>query len=107
VSKPTALLQGKDVFYAGLGGSACLLLSLFGVGGRRRIGAFMMGIMLMATVALPACRGGGTGGNTSTSTAVNHTVSGLRPQTTYYWKVTAQDDTGATAESAVRSFTTH
>ena len=51
---------------------------------------------------------GGSGGGSAPTAAtaeMDHTVMGLKPATTYYWKVSVSDGIG-TVESAVASFTT-
>lgn len=37
---------------------------------------------------------------------VTYSASGLVPDSTYYWKITASDYAGHTTESAVKSFST-
>jgi hypothetical protein len=58
-------------------------------------------LFLTFLLALISCGGGGP----SPTDEKSHTVSGLNPGTTYYWKVTVSDSID-TVESATRSFTT-
>ena len=95
--------------YAGAEGLLSLVLFgtvLGGIGLRRRKW-LMMAIVSLAIIGLVSnCGGGGGGGNTSAPTdEMSHTVSGLNPGTTYYWKVTVSDGID-TLESATRSLTT-
>ena len=52
---------------------------------------------------LASCGGGGS--TPPLTDEMSHTVSGLKPATTYYWKVSVSDGID-TVESATRSFTT-
>ena len=70
----------------------------------------MMVIVSLAIIGLVSNCGGGGGSSapTAPTTPANeksHTVSGLKPGTTYYWKVTVSDGIDP-IESATRSFTT-
>jgi len=65
--------------------------------------------VIIAVIGLSACSKEGD------TTVVNqvvppatasHTVTGLNPGTTYYWKVTANDGRGGVTDSVVWSFTT-
>jgi len=71
--------------------------------------ALIITTIITTGMLLTSCGGGGGGGGgdgTRAPAEVTHTVSGLAPNTTFFWKVTADDGKGGTAESAVRSFTT-
>lgn len=65
----------------------------------------MMVIYSLAIIGLVSNCGGGGGSAPAPTDEVSHTISGLKPGTTYYWKVSASDGID-TVESAVRSFTT-
>lgn len=85
--------------------------ALMGGMNRRRRLALMM-VVLMAGGVLTACGrngGGGGGGGGVSLTAISGTsveVTGLKPGTTYYWKVTADDGNGGMTDSEVRTFGT-
>ncbi len=53
-----------------------------------------------------SCGGGGGENNTPESKEITKEVSGLKQNTTYYWKVVAEDSNGDTAESKIFSFKT-
>jgi len=80
-----------------------------GLAGRRRIVALMAAIALMGVMII-SCDPGGTGvpggAPLPADDQIARAVSGLNAQTTYYWKVVADDGKGGSAESEVRSFTT-
>jgi glucose/arabinose dehydrogenase len=59
----------------------------------------------LAAWAGPGCGGGGSSQPAPAPTNITHTESGLAPNTTYFWKVVAEDGTNA-SESATRSFST-
>lgn len=92
--------------FAGLigGGSGMLLLAgivLPNLRKRRRVwvyGACLVSVIMLVT----ACSGGG---GTKAAAGKSHTVSGLKPGTQYFWKVTATDFIDV-IDSEVRSFTT-
>lgn len=67
----------------------------------------MMAMASLAIIGLVSnCGGGGGGGPAPAPTdEMSHTVAGLKPGTTYYWKVTVSDGI-TTLESATSSFTT-
>ncbi|MDH5631497.1 MAG: Ig-like domain-containing protein [Gammaproteobacteria bacterium] len=94
---------------AGLGGtSSLLLIGLVGLSPSRRQRILQLGI-IMAVIGLSACskEGDTTVVNQVVPPATaNHTVTGLNPGTTYYWKVTANDGRGGVTDSVVWSFTT-
>jgi methionine-rich copper-binding protein CopC len=99
---------------AGLGGyGAGMLLAGFaivgGVRSRRKI-FFFIAVLAISAMATAAC-----GKKTETvavpvgvdpATLMSKSVSGLKPGTTYWWKVVADDGNGALIESENRSFTT-
>jgi glucose/arabinose dehydrogenase len=72
----------------------------------------LAGILIVAGTltawAVPGCGGGGSSGSSQPAPAPNtitHTESGLAPNTTFFWKVVAEDGTNS-SESATRSFST-
>ncbi len=99
---------------AGLGGyGAGILLAGFAIAGgvrsRRKI-FFFIAVLAISVMAAAAC-----GKKTETvnvpvgvdpATLMSKSVSTLKSQTTYYWKVVADDGNGALIESETRSFTT-
>jgi hypothetical protein len=99
---------------AGLGGyGAGMLLAGFAIAGgvrsRRKI-FFFIAVLAISVMAATAC-----GKKTETvsvpvavdqSTLMSKSISDLKSQTTYYWKVVADDGNGALIESETRSFTT-
>ena len=76
---------------------------LFGARRRRKTVLLLMIIALAAGMAAFSCGGGGEAQPPNT---VQKTVTGLQSGTTYFWKVAALDDRGASAESGINSFTT-
>lgn len=81
---------------------------LIGGGTRRGKGAFLIAFLIVAGLVFGSCGGGGGGSSNGTLPVneVTHEASNLSPQTTYFWKVIAEDSQGKTTESATRSFTT-
>jgi len=104
-----ASLENKAIYYAGIGSGVGLLLFGIvlagGVRNRRKI-SLMIAMIMIAGILLVSCGGGGGGGGGGTSNEVSYTVSGLKPGTTYYWKVVADDGKGGRTESPVWSFIT-
>jgi len=94
-------------FSAGLIG----LLGIITIGGlrrdKRRIGMFIMAVIFVGGLLLTSC-GSGTGSSNSDDGKdyVTHTVTNLQPNTTYYWKVVADDGKGGMTESDGYSFKT-
>jgi len=99
---------------AGLGGyGAGILLAGFaivgGVRSRRKI-FFFIAVLAISAMAVAAC-----GKKTETvsvpagvdpASLITHSASDLKSQTTYYWKVVADDGNGALIPSETRTFTT-
>ena len=118
---PIQVASAQNKMYAMGGGAAALLL--FGLiipGGIRPRRKLIMLLMagVMAAGLLVSCGGGGSGSSQTSSSspassvspstsAVNYTVSGLSSNTTYYWKVVAQDNAGNTVQSQTGSFQTN
>ncbi|MDH5631448.1 MAG: M4 family metallopeptidase [Gammaproteobacteria bacterium] len=102
---------GSLIVAAGLGGGSLMLLGLAGAGIRRR--QLVWAVPLYIAVALlSACGGGGGGGGGGapvpppTGGDKTATLTGLKANTTYYWKVVANDGNGGLTDSTVWSFTT-
>lgn len=77
-------------------------------GNRKRIAASAAVLVLAAGLlasTVPGCGGSGGGQAPAATGGVTHEVSGLAPDTDYYWKVAAEDGT-TQAESTARSFST-
>ncbi|MBI3358766.1 MAG: fibronectin type III domain-containing protein [Nitrospirae bacterium] len=74
-----------------------------GVAGRRRIIA-LVALLLMSGMLLVSC--GGDPPPPPPPNEVSSIVTGLSPNTTYFWKVVAKDGNEGSTNSAVRSLTT-
>ncbi len=85
-----------------LGGSFIALTIL-----RRRRLVLLLSLVVLV-VWLSSCGGGGGDGGSSrpepSATISSISVDGLQSGTTYYWKVIAEDNRGATTQSETRSF---
>lgn len=64
----------------------------------------LIGLILTGMLLVSCGHSGGGGG--APSGEISHTVPGLLPGTTYYWKVAADDGAGGQVETVSRSFTT-
>ncbi|NOZ70174.1 MAG: hypothetical protein GXP46_13250 [Deferribacteres bacterium] len=113
-SENTASLinNANMLYYAGTG-SGLLVFGIVLAGGMRgkKKTALLLVIIMAASLFLVSCgsSSGGGGGETTPAADGNEiirTVSGLKPATTYYWKVLADDGNRGITESEVRSFTT-
>jgi hypothetical protein len=111
-----ASIVKKGVAYAGTGLGMMLFGIVFsGIKNRRRM-LLLISAILIAGALLISCGGGDDwnwdgGSDTSTTTPTTGTeatyeLTGLSQDTTYYWKIAADDGNGGTAESEVREFTT-
>ena len=112
-----ASVENNRIKYAGVGnGIGLMLFGIISIGTiRERKKIWIWGSMFIVTTALLVSCGGGGGGGSSggggpTSpipvATVTNTVSGLNANTTYYWKVVADDGNGGLTESGTQSFTT-
>ncbi len=114
----SAQTASKDNTYAGVGG-IFLFGFVFSTGlmKKKKFLLLLAGLVLPATF-LVSCGGGGSGsspsgspqpatGAASTSSVASYTASGLSGGTTYYWKVSATDNTGQQVESPVSIFKTN
>ena len=104
--------KGKPMtLYADAAGFGFLFFGLIVVGclrERTRITLLVFLVMFSGLIVI-SCGSGGGGENGNGFVGppeLSYTVSGLKSNTTYYWKVAAHDGMGGTTESAVRSFTT-
>ncbi len=106
--------RGKNIRYAGTG-ILCMLLLLTGAGGLcqslgLRVALFTF--LLITSLLVLSCPISGSGdpvdppGNGKTGPDLSKQVGGLKPGTTYYWKVRVADSDGHEAESGVWSFST-
>ncbi len=101
-----AALDNKGVLYAGIGISGTWL-SLFGIalaGGiesKRKMALIILTIILGSFLII-SC---GNDGNDNANELIGE-VSKLEPNTTYYWKVVADDSNGGKSKSETWSFTT-
>ncbi len=70
----------------------------------------LIAVIIVAGMLLVSCGGGDADDNgdsdTDTGNEIAYTVSGLSPDTTYYWKVVADDGYGGRTESKTKRFTT-
>jgi hypothetical protein len=116
-----ASLEKNLPVYAGIGGGAGLLLSgIIFVGGikdRRKKYIWLLSLIMAVTLIVSCGSGGGGGGNDggndsgtpqppSNSNNKTYAVTGLSANTTYYWKVVADDGNGGVTESDTYSFVT-
>lgn len=93
---------------AGAGATAGVALAgacgLLGFGLLRRRPLVVVGLLLATLLSLCACGGGGGAGLPAAAATLR--VTGLQPETSYFWKVQTTDSRGGVSESAVRQFTT-
>ncbi len=99
-----AMLIGSPLY------SLIILFGIVGIAGlsgkRRRIGLFII-IVIMTGVVLDSCGSGGrTEDNPLPEEGGVYKIENLKPNTTYYWKVVAEDGKGGSADSDIYSFTT-
>ncbi|RJQ44936.1 MAG: hypothetical protein C4538_09280 [Nitrospiraceae bacterium] len=106
-----ASLSQQNISYAGLGN----YMEILGAGmfiaivlNRRKKLIFITLSVIITGFLLLSCGGGGGGGgsNTGSTGSLSHSISSLSSGATYYWKVTADDGKGGTADSEIRSFST-
>ncbi|MBI5814679.1 MAG: choice-of-anchor D domain-containing protein [Nitrospinae bacterium] len=62
-------------------------------------------LFIVAASAFASC-GGGSSKSTTSDNSMKQTVTGLKANTVYYWKVTSETTSGTATDSPVRSFTT-
>jgi hypothetical protein len=110
--------SNQNIYYASYGNFMGLLLGgviITGcIGGRKKCVSLMMVLIIAGTLSSSCGGGPGGGGSNSihasshatSNNAVYHTVTGLNPDTTYYWKVTADDSNGGISDSEIWSFRT-
>lgn len=97
--------------FAGLGGLGAGIIMIgfvMGSGLKRSRKALLMlaAVFLTGTIFMACSSGGDDGAAPAPAEQMSHTVTGLTPATTYYWKVVADDGRDGTATSEVRSYTT-
>lgn len=110
-----ASLLNSGFYYAMVFGSPIdIFLILFGIVGipglsrkRGKMGLFVI-IVIVAGVVIVSCGSGGSGvgDNPPPESGGAYKVENLKPNTTYYWKVVADDGKGGATESNIYSFTT-
>ncbi|MBC8017569.1 MAG: fibronectin type III domain-containing protein [Verrucomicrobia bacterium] len=107
-----AAAKTAGLLFAGLGsmGGGIMLFGFVAGNGSRRSRTTTLGIIALILVGalITACDGGGGGGTPTTPAdqQVSKTVTGLAPNTTYFWKVVANDGKGGLATSTTFSFKT-
>jgi len=107
---PTVVAAAEKIIdYAAAEGRLPLVLFgtlIGGIIGLRRRKWLMMAVVSLAIIGLvSSCGGGGGGGGPAPTPEMSHTVAGLKPATTYFWKVSVSDGIN-TVESTTRSFST-
>lgn len=110
VSETVTALKSNGTAFAGLSLSMGLIFGvvfLGSAGGRKRAG-FLLAVVLLSGTLLTACDSGSDGGEGAgnPSADIEETINGLKPGTTYHWKVTAEDGNGGATDSETWSFTT-
>ena len=103
-----ASVTTTGVLLAGLGsmGGGIMLFGFVGMKGPRKL-LLVIPALLLTGVLFTACGGGG--GSTTPSPGANQvstTVTGLAANTTYYWKVIADDGNGGLSTSPIFTFKT-
>ena len=112
VTPDLTALGFKAVRDSELGAFGALLLIGFVVAGKAGIGrktARLIPLMIIGILLVSCGDNDGSDGSNSpipVSGEITHTVSGLKSETTYYWKVIADDGSEGMAESETRNFTT-
>lgn len=110
-----ASAKTAGLLFAGLGsmGGGILLIGFVAGNDSRRSRTTMLGIIALILIGtlFTACGGGGGGSPSPTTTTppadqVSTTVTGLAANTTYFWKVVADDGKGGLATSETFSFKT-
>ena len=96
-------MAGFTVVFAGI---------ILGAGRKRKDVKFYLLLIalgaMFVTFMVAGCGGsdGDSGGGDPGTTTVSHTVEGLNPATTYYWKIVSTNDRGASTSSDVWNFNT-
>src|SRR6185369_14703729 len=106
-----ASAKTAGLLFAGLGsmGGGLLMIGFVAGDGSRRSRIMMLGVLALILIGTLFTGCGGDGGGTPSTTnasQVSSTVTGLTANTTYYWKVTADDGKGGLATSDTASFKT-
>ena len=94
----------QHVYYAQAGG--LLLFSVFLLYRKRK--NFLIGCLLIVTslALIVSCGGGGSSENSGDDLTLRSYTVQLSEETTYYWKVIAEDDSGGITQSQVAMFST-
>ncbi len=102
--------SSKGIFYAGGAGLFMIGMTFFGgLRGNRRIVLLLIIVVLLSGGALIACsnsNGSNVEGRYLDIGEMSYKATGLKSNTTYYWKVSATDGKGNPTVSNVNSFTT-
>jgi hypothetical protein len=101
--------DSKSIFYAGGAGLFMIGMTFFGgLKGRKKIIALLIMVSLAAGGVFMSCKNtkGVDMGSPLGATEMNYMASGLTPNTTYYWKIVADDNKGGLVSSPSQSFTT-
>jgi hypothetical protein len=106
--------KAAGLLFAGLGsvGGGIVMFGLVSGNGMKRSRKLLLliPVLLLSGALFTACGGGGdtttTPPGTSSADQVSTTVTGLAANTTYYWKVVADDGKGGLATSETFSFNT-
>ena len=97
--------------YAGLAGFFLFGIAFSGGLRRRKKLLLLLAVVVLSTAFFLTSCGGGSSSQSGVATAVqgvvSRKVSGLSPNTQYYWKVIATNNTGQQEASQVSSFTTN
>jgi hypothetical protein len=97
---------GKNKMFAGTGMSFIFFGAAFaGMVRKRKVLLLIAALAIMTGTTMVSCSSGSVTQQPS-ATAVTREISGLRTDTTYYWKVVAKDGNGGATESDVSSFST-
>ena len=82
------------------------ILCFINIGDNKKQMLFLVLISFAICSLLVSCNGSSSSLNSDSKNELSYTVNDLSPNTTYYWKVAAEDENGNITESSVRSFTT-
>lgn len=104
---PTSTASGaKRIAPAGLTLLIAGLLAPYGWRNRKNMTCWVIGFLLVGGLAISACGAGTSSSSPTVEGAMKQTVSGLKPSSTYYWKITAETANGFVKDSVVRSLRT-
>lgn len=80
--------------------------ALWGLWRRREVKGWLLLSLFLALALLQVSCGGGGSASTASAPTGEYQSNSLQPNTTYYWKIRAEDSRGGVTESEVWSFTT-